>query len=157
PSLSLSTISPQRRENDGSNAELPKVTFRAGAAATYNEFIPTKNEDSDALSNQRNVGGLANLQLAILPQRPWGGDIYADFVRMVQPSTSPDTPYNRIEFRAGTGIAWQPGGGMFDWRLGYEYGLIVFEDINYKGLNNIYHQVNTRGRWRFLPRTALMY
>ena len=50
PSLSLSTISQQRREADSGAPELPKVGFRAGVAATYNEFIATKSENSDAMS-----------------------------------------------------------------------------------------------------------
>src|SRR4051794_41003643 len=55
PSLSLSTISQQRREADSGAPELPKVAFRAGVAATYNEFIATKSENSDDVSKQRNV------------------------------------------------------------------------------------------------------
>jgi len=156
PSLSVSTISLQRREGDAAS-ELPKVTFRAGAAATYNEFIATKSENSSALSGQRNVSGLGNLQLTILPGRPFGGDVYGDFLRTVQPSNNPDTNFNRITARVGAGLAWAPGGGMFDWRVGYEYGLTYFEEPGFRGLSNNYHQVNTRGRWRFLPRTAFLY
>src|SRR5262249_32061173 len=65
PSLSLSTLSQQRREGD-EGAEPPKVAFRAGVAATYNEFIATDSADKDALSKQRNVGGTGSLQLTIL-------------------------------------------------------------------------------------------
>ena len=46
---------------------------------------------------------------------------------------------------------------MFDWRLGYEYGLTYFEEQDFQSLSNTYNQVNTRGRWRFLPRTAFLY
>jgi hypothetical protein len=46
---------------------------------------------------------------------------------------------------------------MFDWRLGYEYGLTFFEDSQFQALNTDQHQINTRGRWRFLPRTAVLY
>jgi len=46
---------------------------------------------------------------------------------------------------------------MFDWRFGYEYGLTYFEDTEFRGLSNQSHTVNTRGRWRFLPRTAVLY
>src|SRR5260221_1524151 len=157
PSFSLSTISQQRREGDGGSPELPKVGFRAGVAASYNEYIATRSGDSDALSKQRNIGGLGNLQLTILPGRPWGADIYADFLRSVQPSENPDFNFNRITARFGGGIVWAPGGGMFDWRLGYEYGLTYFEDQGFRKLSNAYNQINTRGRWRFLPRTAFLY
>jgi len=157
PSLSLSTISQQRREADSGAPELPKVAFRAGVAATYNEFIATKSENSDDVSKQRNVSGLATLQLTILPQRPVSADIYGDFVRSTQPSNNPEFNYNRMTTRFGGGLIWTPGGGMFDWRVGYEFGLTYFEDETFRPLNNNYNQVNTRGRWRFLPRTALLF
>jgi hypothetical protein len=156
PSFSLSTLGPQRREGDEA-AEPPKVGFRAGVAATYNEFIATESKNQDALSKQRNVGATGSLQLTILPQRPIGGDLFADFLRTVQPSQNPDNNYNRITARFGGGLVWTPGGGMFDWRLGYEYGLTYFEDAAFRDLSNSYNQVNTRGRWRFLPRTAFLY
>jgi hypothetical protein len=157
PSFSLTTLGAQRREGDGGAPELPKVGFRAGAAASYNEFIATDSKDSDALSKQRNIGALGNLQLTILPGRPWGADIYGDFLRSVQPSENPEFNFNRITARFGGGIIWAPGGGMFDWRLGYEYGITYFEDSQFRNLSNYYNQINTRGRWRFLPRTALLY
>src|SRR5262249_3176122 len=154
PSFSLATLGPQRREGDGGAAEPPKVGFRAGVAASYNEFIATRSGDSDALGKQRNVGALGNLQLTVLPGRPWSADIYADFLRSIQASDNPDFNYNRITARFGGGLIWTPGGGMFDWRLGYEYGLTYFEQTEFRDLSNYYNQVNTRGRWRFLPRTA---
>lgn len=157
PSLSVSTIGPQRREGEGNTGERPKVTFRANAAATYNEFFALKSQDSDAVSKQRNVGGLAGLTLNILPERPLGADLYGDFARTLQPSQNPDTNLNRISARFGAGLLWAPGGGMFDWRLGYEYSLVLFEDSQFNRLGTDQSQINTRGRWRFLPRTALLY
>src|SRR5258706_11589522 len=157
PSFSLSTVSTQRREAEGGSSEPPKVAFRAGVAASYSEFIATKSQNSDQLTKQRNVGALGNLQLTILPGRPFGADLFTDFLRTVQPSNDPNFNYNRITARFGGGFTWAPGGGLFDWRLGYEYGLTYFEDVGFRKLSNNYHQINTRGRWRFLPRTALMY
>jgi hypothetical protein len=46
---------------------------------------------------------------------------------------------------------------MFDWRVGYEFGLTYFEDTEFRGLSNYTHTINTRGRWRFLPRTSVLY
>src|SRR5262245_34185360 len=43
PSFSLATISPQRREAEGGGTEPPKVTFRAGVAASYSEYIATNS------------------------------------------------------------------------------------------------------------------
>jgi hypothetical protein len=156
PSFSLATIGPQRREGEG-GGEPPKVGFRAGVAASYNEFFATSSGDSAEVTKQRNIGVLGNLQLTILPGRPFSADIYGDFLRTVQPSEDPDFNFNRITARFGGGVTWTPGGGMFDWRLGYEYGITYFEDSEFRNLSNDYNQVNTRGRWRFLPRTAFLY
>lgn len=157
PSFSLATVGGERREGDTGSAEPPKVSFRAGVAATYSEFIATKSANSDALSKQRNISGLGTIQLRILPGRPFGGDVYTDVLRSVQPSNDPNFNYNRFTARFGGGVTWAPGGGMFDWRLGYEYALVYFEDRAFRGLSNDSHSINTRGRWRFLPRTALLY
>jgi hypothetical protein len=46
---------------------------------------------------------------------------------------------------------------LFDWRLGYEGTYNYFEKSNFSYLNNFQNQANMRGRWRFLPRTALLY
>lgn len=156
PSLSISTLSPQRREVAGSG-EPPKVTFRARIAATFNELVATDSTYSDLLSEQRHISGLASAHLRILPERPWGGDVYGSLVRMVQPSQNPDRNYDRLETRVGGGLFWQPGGGIFDWRFGYELGLTAFNQATFEEYDNAEHQLNTRGRWRFLPRTALLY
>jgi len=156
PSLSVSTLSPQRREVTVPG-EPPKIAFRAQIAATYNELVATESRFEDLVSEQRHVSGLATARLRILPERPWGGDVYGSIVRMVQPSQNPDRNYDRWETRIGGGIVWQPGGGLFDWRFGYDLGLTAFQQQAFEVYDNAEHQINTRGRWRFLPRTALLY
>jgi hypothetical protein len=52
---------------------------------------------------------------------------------------------------------WTPGGGLLDWRLGYRFLGTFFEVDEFDGLTNLQHTIRTRGRWRFLPRTALIY
>jgi len=159
PSVSISTLSPQRREADGDQAARPKVNFRAGVAGIYNEYIAPKAEYRDETSKFRNLGALANFNLHILPERPFGAAMYGDLVRTIQPSNVSDTSfaYTRINTAIGGELIWAPGGGLFDWRLGGRYDSTFFEADAFKGLNNNTAQINTRGRWRFLPRTALMF
>ena len=154
PSLSLSTLGPQRR-GDGPP---PKVTFSAGVAGTYNEYIDAGDSGED-VSDFRNVGANADANLTINPQGPFGARLYGNLIRTVQPSNMSDTSaaYNRIHLRGGSELMWLPGGGLFDWRLGYEYNGVLFEEERYESLNNASHTLQTRGRWRFLPRTALMF
>jgi hypothetical protein len=158
PSLSLSTLGQQRRVGDATQKP-PSVDFRADLAGVYNEYIATDSANRDTTSDFRNVGALAGADLHILPQRPWGARLFGNLTRTIQPSNLSDTSaaYNRIHAGAGGELIWAPGGGLFDWRAGYEWGGEFFEESRFDSLNNQTHTVNTRGRWRFLPRTALMF
>lgn len=157
PSFSVSTLSPQRR-GVTPGAPPPSVAFRGGINGTYNEFFPISGTQAgkDLLRDQRNISGALDLNLTILPSRPWSGVLYGDLARNVLPSNQGLAGgYNNIAARAGGEIAWAPGGGLFDWRLGYSFLGRIFEEQT--SLTNLTHEVSTRGRWRFLPRTALMY
>jgi hypothetical protein len=166
PSVTVATVGQERRESEGASSAVPKVTFQAGIAATYSHFISTGSAQSDAVG-QPPLGASGNLRLAVLPHNPISVDVLADFARTIQPSNNPDLNFDQFSARFGGGITWAPGGGMFDWRLGYEYGLTSFEDdtpipgaalnSSIKDLSSHYNQINTRGRWRFLPRTAILY
>ncbi len=159
PSLSLATLGPQRRQGDGQAAIPPKVNFRARMSASYNELVATDSNFASEVSDQRHIAGEAGLTLDILPMRPWGADLYGDFVRIVQPSNNPDTgvAFTRDSVRLGAGVNWRPGGGLFEWRLGYELQYNFFERATLQDFNNAQHFAKTRGRWRFFPRTALIY
>jgi len=154
PSLSLSTLGPQRRDG----GPPPKVEFSAGVAGTYNEYIDA-GDSGEGVSEFRNIGANADANLVVNPQGPVGGRLYGNLVRTIQPSNLSDTTaaYNRIHLRGGTELMWQPGGGLFDWRLGYEFNSVLFEEDRFDSLNNATHSIKTRGRWRFLPRTAFMF
>ena len=160
PSFSVSSLSPQRRQA-APGAPPPDVEFRGGISATYNEFFPVSGTDAvkDLLRSQRNVGGALDLALSILPARPWSGVLSADLVRDVLPTNTGITEYsfNRVMPRGAAELAFQPGGGLVAWRLGYQFSGTFFESSDLAGLTNLGHRIQTRGRWRFLPRTALVY
>ena len=163
PSLSLSTLGPQRMEGT-SNAPPPDVEFRTTAALTYNEFFGVSGDPDlqRALSAQRNLSGNLDLNLNIMPRREWSGSVFAGVGRSIQPSEqgafdSFQGAFDRILVRAGGELAWTPGAGLLDWRLGYRFGGTIFEQAVVGGLTNVDHTIQTRGRWRFLPRTALIY
>jgi hypothetical protein len=152
PSLTLSTIGPQRREGEA-RAPLQSYKLTAGLAGTYYEFF-------NALSpQQRNVGLSGNTRLDILPEHPFGAAIYANYARLIQPSIfgEPDLSFNRDDVGAGAEIIAQPGGGTLDWRLGYQFHDTIFEETAGQPYGNIVNEANTRGRWKFRPRTALLY
>jgi hypothetical protein len=159
PSLTLSTLGPQRKQ--GMSPAGPAVLqFRAGAYASYNELIAADSTYSSQVRDQRHLDAGANLGLTLFPASHFGVDSNLDFVRTVQPSNdynNVDNAFNRDTVAAGAGVTWRPGGGLFDWRLGYAFAYNFFELAPFKPLNNYTNTINMRGRWRFLPRTALLY
>jgi hypothetical protein len=162
PSLYLSTISRQRREGDVVAAS-PAAVFRAGVNATYRALFGLSSDASQKAndpSQGNTVSGAADLRLDILPERPVGGAIFGGFTRIVQPNTTtadPNVSFTRDDIRAGAEVAIQPGGGTLDWRLGYEFDDLLFEYSSGVAFDNMTHQVFTRGRWKFRPRTSLVY
>jgi hypothetical protein len=159
PALSLSTLGEQRRSFDAPSAEPPKVDFDGRVAATYNHLFALDSEHAQDVSRQRGIGVGAQLKLDILPTKPWGGELYGDLLRTVEPSNSPDAQlaWNRDMVRLGAMVAWRPGGGLFGWLLGYEWRYNYFESSSYRYLNNFQQYLKTKGHWKFLPRTALVY
>jgi hypothetical protein len=163
PSLSFSTLSAQRRETAASTSP-PSVEFRGGLSLTYNEFIGISSDSgaNSNMSNQRNLGAAADLALTILPSRPWSGILSASYARILTPGDngapaplSSQGTLNRDVPRAGAELIWTPGSGLLEWRLGYQFNANLFESQTQ--LSNLNNQVELRGRWRFLPRTSLLF
>lgn len=129
-------------------------SLQANTYFSYSEVF-----GSDDVKDQRNYDAGIGGRLDIASQRPFGGDIYGDFVRNGEPSNAAGTgqTFNRGTVRGGAGMSWRPGGGLFDWRLGYEAAYAYFEDRPYTTYNNVQHNILTRGRWRILPRSGFLY
>lgn len=154
PSLSLSTLGAQRREGDAPGNE-PSVKFRAGLSGTYREYLL----GNDDIKKQRNFSMGADARVDILPGRPWGAALFANYSRLIQPTVvgDPNLSFNRDDVGGGAEIIATPGGGTLDWRFGYQVRASLFEDAEGQPFNNITHEASTRGRWKFRPLTALVY
>lgn len=155
PSLSFTTFG--RREAEQGGGPPPAVIFGGRLAASYNAIFPT--EEPPGYTNQNNVGLNAGLNANIFPNRVWGADASVDYMRVVDASNNEDisNAFRRNTIRGGAGINWRPGGGLFNWRAGYGLTANLFEEEDFKRLNNLQHRLEMSGRWRFLPRTALFY
>jgi hypothetical protein len=172
PSFYLTTLTSQRRP-DGTMAPPPSVTFSAGGAFIYSQFLMNAGEDTGATPATRNKLGrdfewgiLGDLALNVSPGRPWGLNIFDNFQRTAQPGLDPvvEAGLNRVENRAAAEIVHTRPGGLLDWRLGYALGITYFEappstteTLSANDFNATRHEIYTTGRWRFLPRTALVY
>ncbi|HSO35563.1 MAG TPA: hypothetical protein VLT33_23705 [Labilithrix sp.] len=152
PSFTVSTLSPQRM--DSPLAQAPAVTFRAGIAATYREFLGPQE-----IRDQRNISGNANARLDIFQGRPLGFGVFANYQRLIQPSvvSDPNLSFNRSDVGAGAEVIAIPGGGTLDLRAGYQFFGALFEESNGAPFTNLTHELSVRNRWRFRPRTALFH
>jgi hypothetical protein len=159
PSLTLKTLGPQRTEGDSMGATPPKVNLEASASASYNEMIATDSNYSEQVSDDRYFSGDLGLNVEVLPQRPWGATFVGQFSRQVQPVNDPAAPprFGRDTLRAGGALNWRPGGGVLEWSLGYDMTYVAFESNDFANFTSISHAAVLRGRWLFLPRTALLY
>ncbi len=158
PSFSVGTLTARRR---GEDAPPPLVAFRAGIYATYEEFFPVSGSEAgkDAMSDNRNVGGRVDFNVDFAPGRVVFGSVHGGLTRNIQPSEIgiQSESFNRLLPDGGAEIGFAPGGGMFDWRFGYNFYGTFFESSDFTDLNNYNHEATTRGRWRFLPRSALTF
>lgn len=154
-SLFLSTLGPQRKENDIAAAP-PTVNFRLGAAVTQRFFVG----DQEIL-NQNGIDGLsADLsgRLDVLPQRPFSFGVQAGYNRVINPNATgnPDTSFNRNTLNVGADFTIKPGSGTLDWKFGYN-GNFAFFDSSQTPFNNLQNSIFTRGSWKFTPKTAVIY
>lgn len=156
PSVTISSLGAARR-----NAPTPPdVTFVAGAHASYNEIFPLDSENADA-TEQRNFALGADAKVVVFPRRKVGFDLLAAYIRAIDTDGRGEDltseGFTRDTVRGGAGVTWRPGGGLFEWRNGYAITYHFFENDTYDSLANVQHELNSRGRWRFLPRSALLF
>ncbi len=161
PSLTLNTLGPQRMSDGDAEAEPepPKVSLQASLSASYNELVALDSQYSEEVADRRFLSGDVGVAAEILPQRPWGVGLSGQYTREVQPVNDPAAPpgYQRSTFRAGGALKWRPGGGLVEWSLGYDLAYILFEDAGFSNFTSVGHTFRLKGRWLFLPRTALLY
>jgi hypothetical protein len=156
PAISISTLGAARRNSPTP----PTVAFKAGAQVGYEEVFALDSDQSD-VSQRRNANVGADARLDLFPKGKIGFDLLAAFVRTIDTDgTSEDLAgegFNRDTLRGGAGLTWRPGGGLFEWRAGYGITYNFLEDADFDYLRNVQHGINTRGRWKFLPRSALLF
>lgn len=136
-------------------AALPSITWSLDAGLIYSEFLT----NTDQLNRNREVGAVGDGRVNFLPGRTFGFTVYDTIVRTTQPSTTadPTAGLNRIDNRVGADLIYTRKGGLLSWTLGYNYQITRFESDFATDLDNDTHTVLTRGRFRFLPRTSLVY
>lgn len=158
PSLAIQTLGKQRGSE---KKESGVLDFRISASGSYNEFIPISGSDleKEKVTDQRNILGDASGSFTFFPGRVFSVALFGGIGRSVAPTNEADVSasFNRILPRGGAELIFAPGGGLLDWRLGYGIAATIFEADAFGNLDNLQHTGTLRGRWRFYPRTALVY
>lgn len=135
PSITLTTLRSDRRNA----ATPPNIEFMAGGHVSYAEIFPAGSEEV-AGSNKHAVGAGVDAKVVVFGHRKVGFDAFGNYVRIVQTDGSSDDlageGFNRGTARAGAGATWRPGGGLFEWRLGYTGTYHYFEDEQYDNLTD---------------------
>jgi hypothetical protein len=154
PHIYLSTLSEQRRTQgeDRAGGPLPSIAFRGGLATTYFHYFTSgapKNLEIDT-----------DLQLSILPGRPFSIDLQAGYLRNVRPFTQYagfknayvyDTVTPRARFNFGSRSR------VLTAYVGYAPRINLYENAAFNYLNSYTHGAEVGAAWKFLPNTALVY
>lgn len=164
PAFYVSTLGPQRStSSDSPTTALPTLNFRGGAGVVYHEWIGVGGSGERDVSALRNLGVQGSLRFDFFPQRTWQFGIGLEFIRLIQPGASDDTPalsaasntFNRNSMVGNVEVAYAPGRGVYELRFGYNFLGNFFDHQTYN--SSISHQGFARMRWRFLPKTALVW
>lgn len=156
PSLRIATATAHSR-SDSAPAPVARFRLNTVASAGYSIFIPL--EDTDEFEDRGRLGGGVGAGFELFPVGKVTWDVHGAYSHTVDPSSvaGGELDFDRHSLNAGTGVTWRPGGGLFEWRLGYDWRGTYFTEDDYDTLDNGQHTVGTKGRWRFLPRTALLF
>src|SRR5690606_4646137 len=137
----------------------PKLVFKSQISGRLNQLFMLS---SGSAENARTfIEGDLGADASLLPGRPLGYGLNLAINRMAQPSSDPGVPgaaISRTSFGGGAEIRVRPGAGTLEWSLGYDGRFTAFDEPALaRDLDAIDHGANLRGRWTFLPQTALLY
>jgi hypothetical protein len=161
PHLSFSTLTAQRESEgetrEGAESASPAVQFRGGLSASYYAFF--------AAEARNNVSLDGDLNLVILPDRPFSIILHERFTRVVRPFTEQRgesigdarVDFGRNQNDAGVELAFGTPGRVLSGRVGYSLLFNFFDGEQFQFANSLTHQFAGAASFRFLPQTALVY
>ncbi len=162
--VAMSTLGPQRSATaaGATTSALPVANFRAQASVSWQQYFGVPGAAIDPTVGRPLSGpGLGlGFRLEVFPGRTWQFQLYDDFARIVQ--GSPEAGINLFVFNrdmntGGFSVIYAPNGGILDARLTYENRFTYYESSQYGILTNDANDIVLRARWRFLPKTALLW
>lgn len=158
PSLSLRTLGPERRAEDGPDAAPPKANFELGTALRIDRLFALEGPEGTAADSTL-FGGDIGAEVEVGPGEPVGTLIGGSFSRVAHPTNDPSAfgaELDRNRYGGHLDVRWRPGGGILSWSVGYAGSVTQFDNEDY-ALDRAEHGFRTLGRYRFLPKTSLLY
>lgn len=158
PSLMLRTLGAERGVGvDG--ALPPAFVFQSQIAGRFNGLYMLG--EGSAENPRTFIEGDLGANMDVLRGRVYSFGVNLAVNRMAQPSSDPGVPgaaISRTSFGGGAEVRVRPGGGTLEWALGYDLRYTMFDEVALaRDLDAIDHGATMRGRWTFLPQTALLY
>lgn len=131
--------------------------YNVAAIGGYRQFITT----NERVRSQPKVSVGSVVRLAFLPGRSFEIRLDEDFFRGANPgnfeSIGTEFNFNRIEHDGSLRFIGRPGGGRLALMLGYRNSLLRFEDSNLGRGNSMRNGLMHETKWRFFPRSALVF
>jgi hypothetical protein len=139
---------------------------RSGRALDYNisgifGFRQYLARRDNVLRQSRLTGGV-QMRLHFLPGRRFSVVLDEDFFRYAQPSNydaGADFNFNRVDHKGSLSFFLRPGGGRLSFGLGYRSHLLRFEtpERDIARGNRILNGMMSEVKWRFLPKSSLLF
>lgn len=134
------------------------MDYNIGAILGFRQYLARRD---NVRQQSRLTGGLV-LRLHFLPGRRVSVALEEDFFRFAQPSNydaGAAFNFNRIDHRGALTFFVRPGGGRLSFGLGYRTHFLRFQNASRdvaKG-NRILNGMLGEIKWRFLPKTSLLF
>ncbi|MCH2109638.1 MAG: hypothetical protein MK135_09925 [Polyangiaceae bacterium] len=161
PSISMESKPLPAPAEGALNQPLPRlVQYGASANLTYNEFISLDSEFRAEVSSLRRLMGGASAYLNLFERRTWAVNGSLTYQYIAEPSNQPGAgaAFDRSLIIGGANLVWTPGGGSFSWTLiDVATDFTLFARPSFNSYNRGNYAFTTRGRWNFLPKTALIF
>lgn len=140
-----------------SSAPDSPVMLSFGGGADYRQYL----SNSSSIKGLSDFAATADLDVTLNPR----GDVTFSFLNNFRrttaaPTVELPTPFNRDYNRLGVKVGISPGGKALTFDLYYYFNVDHFENFGFgsasaRSLDNMAHDIILRGRWKFLPKTAV--
>jgi len=138
--------------HDWDNGTNPQTYYRLGAELLYRQYI----SDNEFVKKQNAFNPTIDGMLRFGSSQRSNVEITERFGRYLEAPYGPSSGnIDRIENLAGIRLSLVPGGGRFEFKLGYTNLINRFLNDQLKFANNMAHDVTLDVSWKWFPKTSV--